>query len=474
MRYKRTIPADNYIQPNDKDIREVAKRVGLKAYSPDFVRDIANVISGGKVLTSSEYMDDLLESIPEPKQDAEGYWQYPNSYGSYYTCNSYEDAKKYTEDFVLRNQEKVCEFIRTLDLENAVGDTPLQKACGVVKLLSGKGNAQQNSVNGESLPIFREYGDGRADKQADELNSINELVKTLDTEEREMLESDLDLEEGLDEDCDEDSDGDTEQVGGKGHGKGMIDIKLAEDMIKGRHHFLEISRNLDGLTRFRLGKSNKFEPDIEGDDINKRLIKGIEEIHKLQPVEYAMPESYRLFRVITRAAPVRERVIREGKKQLIYMIVDCSISMKSNNGERIYKAGGVLFNRLKAVLKGDAELYFRFFDTYLFDEYKATTEEEAKQALKTFRNKSFSGGGTWISNCLRGALSRIDSLLESEELSEKPELVIVTDGDDDIRDLTVEEFKDRNLRLHSFVVGGSNKKLTQLARDTGGVGVDKL
>ena len=136
---------------------------------------------------------------------------------------------------------------------------------------------------------------------------------------------------------------------GDGHGSGFVNIKLAEDMVKGRKHWLEISRNLDGLTRFRLGKSNKFEPNPEGDDVHKRLIKGFSEMSKLGTSEYLYPEEYMLYRVVSQSAPVRERIMREGKKQLIYMIIDCSISMRNNKGVRIHKAGGVLFNRLKAV-----------------------------------------------------------------------------------------------------------------------------
>ena len=101
-------------------------------------------------------------------------------------------------------------------------------------------------------------------------------------------------------------------------------------------------------------------------------------------------------------------------------------------------------------------------------------EASAKTAIKTFRDKSFGGGGTWIENCLRMTLERIDQLLETQELAEKPELVIVTDGDDKIKTLTASEFKSRNLRLHTFMVEGTNKKLTEIARESGGVGVDKL
>ena len=478
-RIKRTEPAADYIQPNDFEIKEVARRVGLKTYSPEFVRDITNVISGGRVLQSHEYQEELYESLPDVVSDSQGYFEYPSYNGRYsHTTENYEFALERTREHALNSHEKICEFIRSLDLSKAQGNTPIEKACGLIKLLGENPRMKNGNVNGESLPIFNNYE--RADKNAEELNNLNELIQSLDDAERELITCDMDdiytdtetVESDMD-DIDTD-DEDEEIVGGSGHGSGLINIRIAEDMINGSKHWLDISRNLEGLTRFRLGKSNKFEPNVEGDDINKRLIKGFDEISKVPAIEYAYPESYRLFRIITQATPVRERVIREGKKQLIYMIIDCSVSMQNNNNIRIYKAGGVLFNRLKAVLKGEAELYFRFFDTKLFDEFKATTPEEAKTAMRIFKNKSFQGGGTYIIGCLRDSIERIKELIDTEELAEKPELVIVTDGDDYTGELHEDEFKSIGLRLHSFIVESKNEHLTQVARATGGVGVDKL
>ena len=455
--FNRTVAAPNYISPTDSEVREVAKRVGLNAYSPKLVSDIANVASGGEILPSAEYKDDLFESMPPPEQDDDGEWKYPTGYynGHYHTTDNKELAQERINQHALRAQESICEFLRGIDYSNLTGDTPLEKACGLLKTLAASDGGSQDSVGGETLPIF---SGTRADKQADFINSINEIIHTLDSEEKELLEDD---------------DDDITQ-GGSGSGEDKITdgISLAEDMAKGRHWWLKISRELNSIIRFRVGITGKPQPDIQGNDVRNRQINDLSEMSRMTTRERVMPRKYRNFRAATHAMQVRERVSREGKKQLIYMIIDCSLSMK---GEPQHKSGGVLFNRLKAVISDDAELYFRFFDTQLKQEYHAHDKKSAKSIVDLFRNGSFAGGGTSITECVRDSITRINSLMENGDLSERPELVIVTDGEDDTRNLTADEFKENNLRLHSFMVGNSkNKHLTKLARDTGGIGVDKL
>ena len=451
----RTKSSIDYITPNNIEIKEVAKRVNLNTYSPSLVRDISNVVSGGEILTSQEYREELISNIPDVKPDGAGAYSYTDKYGQNKWTQDRKIAVSAISDRVIEINEHVCEFLRTIDYSKLPGDTPLEQACGLLKTLASAGDrVGSDNTAGEELPIFTEH---RADNLAEDINSIHEFIETLDDAEKELLE--------------EKDDQDRPVKGGIGHGSGTFETKLAEDMIKGRHHWLEVSRNLETLVRFRLGKSSKTAPDNEGDDISKRSIKGFGELGKIPAIEYALPETYRLFRVATKATQVRERVSRMGKKQLIYMIIDCSYSMR---GSAMHKAGGVLLNRLKSVVEGDAEIYFRFFDTELFTEYKAREPNQAKALITKFRKETFNGDGTNIVKCVRKAMSRIEDIMESGELSERPELVVVTDGQDYTKDLKESEFKKNNLRLHTFIVESTNRHLAQLARDTGGVGVDKL
>ena len=239
-------------------------------------------------------------------------------------------------------------------------------------------------------------------------------------------------------------------------------------MLSGKEVWLQVSRHLDKLARMRTAKSVKVIPDIEGEDVRQRPIESFSEMSRLPAPEWALPPSLRNYRIATRAIQVRERVKREEKQQLFYVLIDCSGSMVGN---RIHKAGGVLMNRLKAVVAGDAHIFVRFFDSRLFEEHHADTPAAAKKLMKRFQQQNFSGGGTKIVACARNALERIDEIQQEGKLT-RPELVIVTDGEDNVSSLKLEDF--RQTRMHAFVVERSNEELTQLARGTGGVGIDKL
>ena len=142
-----------------------------------------------------------------------------------------------------------------------------------------------------------------------------------------------------------------------------------------------------------------------------------------------------------------------------------------SDGERIAKAGGVLLNRLKAVMAGEAEVYFRFFDGSPRQEHHAATPEQAKALMSHVLERSnFSGGSTDIRAAVRAAVERIEELLASGEQLYKPEIVLVSDGE-----AAVPSREDLGgVRLHVFNVECAQAELVELARSTGGVGMDRL
>ena len=181
------------------------------------------------------------------------------------------------------------------------------------------------------------------------------------------------------------------------------------------------------------------------------------EVGRIPQSEWALPRPYRMYRHITGQTSVRERCIRIERKQLLYIIIDCSGSMGS--GQRIYKAGGILMNRLKAVIAGEAELYVRLFDNTLKEEHHASTPEEARTLMKYFTGHNFSGGGTNIPGCVKAAHARIEEII-AQGATYRPELCIVTDIP--------------GTKLHAFMVECQNPHLAGLARRSGGVGIERL
>ena len=127
-------------------------------------------------------------------------------------------------------------------------------------------------------------------------------------------------------------------------------------------------------------------------------------------------------------------------------------------------------NRLKAVIEGEAELFVRLFDNKLKDEHHASSASEAKELIRHFTEKNYSGGSTDISGCVRAAKGRIEEII-AQGATYRPELVVITDGDDKIS-LTTKEMK--GIKMHSFVVECSNKALCDIAVATGGVGIGNI
>lgn len=452
----RTSPSETYLTPTADEMRAVAEKVGLKQFSRDLAADLAHIASGGTINPPSAMR-------PAVEEWVEGETQRPGS--TYFLKPDILAAKSFNWDkkqfsslgelrqaFVekaLRYHQNVADFLGTVEMDKVYGDSPLEQAMNLLKLLSKKQGGAGGGEGGEPLPIFTEDA---GEKPARELNSLLDEVESLSWEEIEMLSPDK---------VETDENGD----------KSISNMALAEDMLKGKEEMLRISRNLDQLSRMQVRKSKKQEADPSGDDVRKRPIAHMGELCKIGSADWALRHvapAYFLYKAATEQLAVRERVVTIERKQLLYVIIDCSGSMGS--GQRIYKAGGILMNRLKAVIAGEAELYVRLFDTTLKQEYHAGTPVEAREVIKHFTEKNYSGGSTDISGCVRAAQKRIEEIV-SEGATYRPELVVITDGDDTIN-LTTKEFA--GTKMHAFVVETSNDTLCKVAQATGGVGVNKL
>jgi len=445
----RTLPPAHYISPSREEMREVAQKVGLSKFSPDLAADIANLCAGGKILPPSAYKEQVKNAVEGklPTPNSRGQWQLKS--GEYTTSKAMKFADEVEK--VVRYHQNVCDFLQTVEVENLPGSSPLEQAMNCLKLLS-KMSAGGGEGGAESLPIFAE----KAEEAGEKINQILDQVESLTQDEKELLDPDSDEKSGTEKAEAEDA---------------QQKMSLAEDMLSGKEIMLSISRNLDKLTRMQVRKSKKQEADPAGDDIRKRPIRHMGELNKIERSYWGIRQQskcYFDYLAVTGNIPVRERVTTIEKKQLLYIIIDCSGSMGS--GQRIFKAGGILMNRLKAVIAGEAELYVRLFDTSLKTEYHAGTPAEAKELIKHFTEKNYSGGSTDISGCAILAQKRIEEII-ANGATYRPELVVITDGDDSIN-LKISDFK--GTKMHAFVVECSNTKLCELAKTTGGVGVEKM
>ena len=250
-------------------------------------------------------------------------------------------------------------------------------------------------------------------------------------------------------------------------------VGVARNLLDNAKIWTEISGSLDTLSNMAVRKRKSFKADPEGTEFRTRRMKGLSDLPNLAQSEWMLPDGYLSYRMATGKSSVRERGKFVEKQQLLYLMIDSSGSMY---GENVSKACGILFNRLKAVVEGDAQVYFRFFDDSLSEEHFAGDHESAKEAMRILSKHNFRGGGTQIAPCAHKCLDRISEIMESNEHQfAVPELIIITDGIDNTIDrLTVKNFADVGTKLHSFIIDYENKPLIELARQTGGVGMENL
>ena len=416
-----TSPPNFYLSPIEKEIRGMAERLQIENYPEDLVRDLAHRAAGGEMRPESDWYNHVHQAVAEKGGNIEKTLQY---------------------------HRNICDFLRGLAFEDIPGRSPLEQAMNVLELLSQHDGGEPES-NTAPIPIFCEDAtDGN--ETAETLNTLMDAVKALDNEEQMLIQE-----------TPEPSD-----TSGVGSDSDMKKMALAEDMDEGKRIWLEVSRNLDASSKLQVRKSVKLTPDREGEEVHVRPIANLSELPKIQTSEYLLPETYRHYRAAAKVSTIRERVRRVEKQQLLYMLIDASGSMQ---GEPMHQAGGVLMNRLKAVVSGDAQVYVRFFDTKLREEHHASSPDAAKTLMREFQERNFSGDGTNITTSMKGAQARIEELLKLGEALTRPELVIVTDGQDNVSDLDRSDFG--VTRVHAFVIDNSDTKLVEFARSTGGVGV---
>lgn len=447
-----------------------AQEIGLKGFAPDLVADLTNLAAGGCVNPPSTYRGEVTHRVEEqlPAPDHHNSWQIPNKvrglFGGKSETKDRATAVAARVEETMRYHQNVCDFLQTCDLAKFPGGSPLDQAMGLLKLLSQKSGGQQGGGGeggGEPLPIFMESE--RPEGVAEALHETMDMVDSLSSDEMDMLDPNGEKHEI-----------ETEDDGSRSGGQELNKLKVAEDLVEGcnRRTMLDISRQLDQFTKLQTRKQKKFEADPAGEEVRQRPIKHLGELSRVAPTAWATRQqvpAYFLYQAVTGQLPVRERVTRIEKKQAIFILIDGSGSMQ---GRKHWKASGVVMNRLKAVLSGDAEVFVSVFDTSIGKVERASTPEEARQLVKKFADGNFSGGGTDIAAALRSAHKFVEDKIKAGEALYRPEIVVLTDEDTSITGLKKSEIP--GTKVHGFAMDVSNKSLVEFARSTGGVGIDRF
>lgn len=466
----RTSPPPTYIPPSREEMKAVAMTIGLKGFAPDLVADLTNLAAGGRVNPPSAYRGEVSRRVEErlPAPDSNNSWQIPEKVqklfgGRRHTKDRVEAVSARAED-AMRYHQNVCDFLQTVDLGRFPGATPLEQAMSLLHLLSKqKGGGGAASEGGEPLPIF--VDSERPEGVAEALHETMDMVDSLSDEELDMVDPD-----GANHEVEDSPEGDGQR---SGH-QGLNRLKVADDLVEGtdKRVMLDISRTLDQFTKLQCRKQKKLEADPAGDEVRNRPIRHLGELGRVQKQAWAMRQrnpALFLYQAVTGQLSVRERVTRIEKKQAIFILVDGSGSM---NGRKHWKATGVVMNRLKAVVSGDAEVFVSVFDTSMGKVERASTPEEARELVKKFAQGNFSGGGTDIAVAVRAAHTFIEEKIAAGEALYRPEVVVLTDEDTSTAGLKKTEIP--GTRVHGFAMEVENKSLVAFAQSTGGVGIDKF
>lgn len=463
----RTSPPASYIPPGIEEMREAAKQVGLKGFARDLVADLCNLAAGGTIVPPSGYRDTVRRRVEETlsQPDSSGRWNisWQKNAPTVPTNNRFKAVEAKTLE-TMRYHQNVQDFLGSVDLAKFPGSSPLEQAMSLLKLLSKrKGGESTGEGGGEPLPIFVDAE--RPEAVAEALEETMELVDSLSQDEQDMLDPD-----GKSHEIQDSDEGDGVRTGNQSLNR----LAVAEDIAPGsdRRAMLDISRSLDQFTKLQARKQVKLEEDPAGEETRQRPIRNLGELGRVSKTAWAtrqQNQSLFLYQAVTGQLPVRERVTRVVRKQAIFILVDGSGSMK---GRKHWKATGVVMNRLKAVLSGDAEVFVSVFDTQLGNVERATNPVEARELVKKFADGNFSGGGTKIGASVLAAHKKIEELTKSGAMLYRPEIVVLTDEDSSIGNMTSKQIP--GTRVHGFAMEVANPALVRFAQSTGGVGKDKF
>lgn len=469
----RTSPPLSYIPPNAEEMKQAAEKVGLKSFARDLVADLCNLAAGGMVNPPSHYRDTVRRKADEtlPAPDKEGRWTglkesrpgQKNSIGSSVFASDRHTAVEIKTAEAMRYHQNVCDFLQSVLVEKFPGNTPLEQAMSLLKLLSKQSGGQGGGESGEPLPIFEENSTP-PEGVAKTLHDAVETAESLSEEELDMLDP-----EGNAHEVDSQK-GDGER---SGH-QGVQALKVAEDLVAGsdKRAMLDISRHLDKLTKLQVRRQRLLEADPAGEETRTRPIRGLSELARVNKSAWATRQqspTYFLYQAVSGQLPVRERVTRLEKKQAIFILVDGSGSMK---GKKHWKATGVVMNRLKAVLSDDAEVFVSVFDTTLGNVSRASTPDEGRSLIKSFAKGNFRGGGTEIAACVKAAHKYLEDLIDKGELLYRPEVCVLTDEDSSVQGVKKSDLP--GTTVHGFAMEVANPALVAFAKSTGGVGIDKF
>ena len=142
----RTTTPPTYLLPSSEEMRAAADAVGLRSFSRDLVADLINLAAGGEISPPSSYRARVLEEVEAklPAPDSDGEWKLSSGRWT----KDRQEAVHDRLDRAMAYHQNVCDFLQACDLGQFPGQTPLQQAMSMLKLLSRQEGGSGGGENG--------------------------------------------------------------------------------------------------------------------------------------------------------------------------------------------------------------------------------------------------------------------------------------------------------------------------------------
>lgn len=201
---------------------------------------------------------------------------------------------------------------------------------------------------------------------------------------------------------------------------------------------MEIMNHLSLVGQF--GSEFKVEKEISekivanSDQYSTMIMRDYSQIHMMSLMQKVYPNFRSKF--LTKDLTVNVPVDRKEQIQKIIILLDYSGSM--NEPEKQVWVNAILIDRFRYVMKGEAEVFFSYFvyDTDQLQFQHIKNREDVIKFWQTFSNEP-NGGGTEIGEIVQYVA---DEVMHNRRLhnldvdlsEEKPEILIINDGNDSV------------------------------------------
>lgn len=223
---------------------------------------------------------------------------------------------------------------------------------------------------------------------------------------------------------------------------------------------LEQIKTLDLATQIGLvmrhhkkGKENWTQNPDDGLDI--RQMEGIREIQQILPTDMALPSDVFYPKLIRRELTVRGYTTKKEHKQILYMLVDISTSMRdpistTTPCSRIARAIAIAY--IRKMTKYNDITALRFFGDGCTSLLKASNIKEASVLINKLLTQPTDQDNTNIPYAVYTAIKDIESTKKENALIKEADILLISDGKSNIN---AQEMKKKlgKIKLHTALIG---------------------